>query len=111
MELSLETYRLTRRFPRSELYGLSSQAQRAAVSVPANIAEGHGRFYRGDFQRHVAIARGSLMEPDTHLELARQLGYASERDLSRASAMIDKLGRMLTNLATKLARSPMHDAR
>jgi four helix bundle protein len=106
MDLMVETYRLTKSFPRNEQYGLSSQAREAAVSIPANIAEGHGRFYRGDFHKHLTVARGSLMELDTHLEIARRLGYISQEELAEAAEMIDHLARMLTSMASKMKPSP-----
>jgi four helix bundle protein len=100
--LAVETYRITRSWPDSERFELGRQARRAAVSIPANIAEGHGRIHAGDFFHHVAIARGSLMELDTHFVLANQLGYSTDADLSRARELIDATGRMLTRLAQKL---------
>ena len=74
MELAKEVYLLTRGFPKHETYGLSSQMQRAAVSIPANIAEGHAKDSTKDYLRHLSIARGSLAELDTHLILAESLG-------------------------------------
>src|SRR3569832_1071706 len=68
-------YRHTRQFPKSEVYGLASQIQRAAVSIPSNIAEGHSLRQTPNFIRHLAIACGSLAELETQLEIARRLGY------------------------------------
>jgi len=62
MDLAVDCYRLSRRLPRSEMYGLSSQMQRSAASIPANIAEGHGREHLGDYLHHLSMANGSLME-------------------------------------------------
>jgi four helix bundle protein len=101
-----ETYRLTKHFPASENFGLVQQARRAAVSVPANIAEGHGRIHRGEFFRHVAIARGSLMELDTHFVIAREQGYLTAEELARTTERIAHLGRMLTTLARNLRPFP-----
>lgn len=106
MELFVETCRITRGFPGHERFGLTSQARRAAASVPANIAEGHGRTHRGEYLHHVGIARGSLMELDSHLEGARRLGYLTDEDFGAVSARIDRLGRMLTRLAVRLRESP-----
>ena len=66
---------VTKQFPQNELYGLASQIQRAAVSIPANTAEGHGREHLGDYLHHLSIANGSSMELETHFMLAGRLGY------------------------------------
>jgi four helix bundle protein len=102
MDLVVLTYRLTRQFPVEERFALSLQARRAAVSIPANLAEGQGRIHRGEYHRHVGVARGSLRELDTHLEIALRLGYVSETDLALAAEQIDHVGRMLTNLGASL---------
>jgi four helix bundle protein len=75
MDLVVETYTVSRDFPKEELYGLTSQMRRAAMSVPANIAEGQGRRLSGEFIHFLGNARGSLLELDTHLEIALRLGY------------------------------------
>ena len=75
MDLATLVYRETSRFPSTERFGLTAQIRGAAVSVPANLAEGHERHARGAHRRHVSIALGSLAELDTHLELGLRLGY------------------------------------
>jgi four helix bundle protein len=75
MELVTEIYRATREFPRDELYGLTNQLRRAAVSVPSNIAEGQARFSRKEFRHFLSHARGSLVEIETQLTIAQNLGY------------------------------------
>jgi len=75
MKLVRDLYRVTREFPKEEIYGLTSRLRRAAVSVPSNLAEGHGRFSRKEFRQFIGRARGSLLEVETQLEIARDLGY------------------------------------
>ncbi|MBF2056612.1 MAG: four helix bundle protein [Cyanobacterium sp. T60_A2020_053] len=75
MDLVVNCYQLTSQFPKTEIYGLSSQIQRASVSIPANIAEGKGRNYLGDYIRHLSIANGSLKELETHLLIVERLEY------------------------------------
>jgi len=76
--------------------------QRCAVSVPANVAEGHGRDHLGDYLRHLSIANGSLMELETHFLVASRLAYLNESDLQQAFALTAEVGRMLTGLSKKL---------
>jgi len=102
MRLVVSAYHHTRRFPSSERYGLASQIQRAAVSVAANIAEGHGRAHRGDYLKSLSVANGSLKELETEILLATQLGYVRE-DASRELLLTtDRAGRMLGSLIRKL---------
>jgi len=103
MELAVESYRLTRRMPGRELYALVSQIQRAAASVPANIAEGHGRS-RGDYVRHLTIANGSLRQLESHLILVEHLDYTGGEELRRARALIARVGQMLVALMQRLRR-------
>jgi four helix bundle protein len=95
-----DVYRLTTSFPREEQFGLSSQMRRAAVAVPSNIAEGQGRLTRGEFRQFLGIARGSLLELETQLTVARELGYVdSDNPLFEA---ICEVGRMLNGLLNSL---------
>ena len=80
MDLVVECYEVAKRFPDREGYGLTSQLQRAAVSVPANVAEGHGRQHRTEFIQHLCIAYGSLAELGTHIQIAQRLKYLSTTD-------------------------------
>jgi len=73
MQLTVAIYRLSQKFPREEIYGLTSQIRRSAVSVPSNIAEGHGRLNSGEYRQFLGIARGSNFELQTQLEIARAL--------------------------------------
>jgi len=102
VQLALHTYRLSCRFPRQEMYGLTSQIRRAAVSVPANIAEGNGRMHRREYANHVSMARGSLREVETLAEIAHGLGYLSTEELAEFRELLDHLGRMLTSLLKRL---------
>ncbi|WP_396133608.1 four helix bundle protein [Chamaesiphon sp. OTE_75_metabat_556] len=81
MEVAEQVYRLTAEFPKSEIYGLSSQMRRAAVSIPSNIAEGQGRDSTKEFLHFLAIAFGSLCELETQRLLARRFSYLSDKDL------------------------------
>jgi four helix bundle protein len=76
MQLTVMIYRLTRDFPREELYGLTSQIRRAAVSLPSNNAEGHGRLNSGEFKQFLGVARGSNSELQTQLEIAKRSEWA-----------------------------------
>jgi four helix bundle protein len=102
MNLVVDCYAVTRTFPKSELYGLVSQVQRAAASVPANIAEGKGRTHLGDYLRHLSIAHGSLMELETHLLIAERLSYVHSDKVNALLQQTDEISRMLTALKQKL---------
>jgi len=102
MDIVDQCYALTRKFPKSEMFGLSSQIQRAAVSVPANIAEGHGREHIGDYLRHLSIAKGSLVELETLLLIARRQNYIQQNELDSLLVEAGQVGRMLTALRRKL---------
>jgi four helix bundle protein len=103
MDMAVQVYRLTERFPRSELYRLTSQLTRAAASVPANIAEGNGRASRREYAHFLAIAKGSLNETETFLFLAIRLGYLREHETASTLALITEVGKMLTALRRRLA--------
>lgn len=99
MDLAEACYRLTRSFPKDELYGgLTTQIRRASVSIPANIAEGYGRDARGDYLRFLAIARGSLRELETHCQIAERVGLATTEAIRPVLAQCDTVGRMLHGL-------------
>jgi four helix bundle protein len=98
MDLVVECYTLAKTFPPSEAYGLSSQLQRAAVSVPANVAEGQARQHRGEFIQHLSIARGSLAEVRTHVRIAQRLKYIPEIKAAELLARCDEVGRLLHGL-------------
>jgi four helix bundle protein len=98
MDLVVETYKVSRDFPKEEQYGLTSQMRRAAVSVPANIAEGQGRRLRGEFIHFLGNARGSILELDTHLEIALRLGYIEQKKYQPVQDQIQEVGRILNGL-------------
>ncbi len=104
MDLVTATYRLTASFPREEKYGLVQQLKRAAVSVPSNVAEGHGRDHLGDYLHHLSVANGSLMELETQLMIAGRLGYVSREVEERILAQGAEVGRMLSGLARALRK-------
>lgn len=104
MELVEITYRLTKHFPKNEMYGLTSQIQRAAVSVPSNIAEGHTREHTKEFLHHLSIAQASLAELETQLEIGVRLKYLSTNELGPILERVVSLGRQLYALRNALLR-------
>jgi len=102
MDLVVEVYRLTKHFPPDERFGLTSQIQRASVSIPANIAEGYGRTHRGDYLHHLSVARGSLLEVETHLTLAVRLKYIKREDAAPTWRLGQEVGKMLRKLLQSL---------
>jgi four helix bundle protein len=102
MDLVVLSYQLSKRLPATETYGLASQIQRAAVSIPANIAEGHGRDHLGDYLHHLSMANGSLRELETHLLLTCRLSYFKREEIEPALATASEIGRMLSGLNKKL---------
>ncbi|PHV62179.1 four helix bundle protein [Cyanobacterium aponinum] len=105
MDLVVICSQLTSQFPKTEIYGLSSQIQRAAVSIPANIAEGKGRNHLGDYIRHLSMANGSLKELETHLMIVGRLGYLKEQELKVTLNKCEEIGRMLHSLIEKLSQN------
>ena len=104
MALVEESYRVTAAFPRNELYGLTSQLRRAAISIPANIAEGHSRRETKPYRYHVSIAIGSHGELETYFELAMRLGFLSSEERNRLMTTCDSVGRLLSGLHRALER-------
>jgi four helix bundle protein len=102
VELALLVYRLTNSFPKSELYGLTSQLRRAATSIPANIAEGAARTGTGELLHFLSFADGSLSELDTHLEIAHRLGYVADRQ--EIDQLAERVFRLLSGLTASLRR-------
>src|ERR1700687_4119917 len=102
MALVLEVYRSTQPFPKTETYGLVSQLRRAAVSIPSNIAEGQARLSTGEFRQFLGNARGSLMEVETQVLLARELGYLEHDESESLLAAAAEVGRILNGLLNSL---------
>jgi four helix bundle protein len=98
MDLAADVYRLTRDWPKDELYGLTSQARRAAASIPANVAEGYGRQSTASYSNFLRIARGSLKELETHLLLAERVGITGNDSTGALLLSAEELGRMLGGL-------------
>ena len=103
--LSVETYRLTTHFPKHEIYGLSQQMRRAAVSVPSNIAEGKGRRSNREFMQFLFNARGSLLELQTRAMIAQELKYISEEESTALLDEATRVGRSLAGLINAVRSS------
>jgi len=110
IDLTVNIYQITAAFPSSEVYGLSAQMRRAAVSIASNIAEGWGRRSRKDYGRFVLIALGSTDELRTQLFIAGRLGFGEASQLGEADTACDEIGRMLTGLHSFL-QSPHRKTR
>jgi len=102
IELIDDVYRLCRGFPKSETYGLSSQLQRAAISIAANIAEGSGRDSTKEFIHHLAYSLGSLAEVETYLIISARLEYTAKNTVARLESKCDGIGKMLRSLQKAL---------
>jgi four helix bundle protein len=108
---TLALYKLTARFPRHELYGLTSQLRRAAVSIEANIAEGAGKKTNADFGRFLQTAFGSASDVECELLITKDLGYLSEPDHSELTAQVGSIKKMLTRFMQYLGEEKHPEAR
>jgi len=104
-ELTVQIYRVTRQFPSSEIYGITSQLRRAAYSVPANIAEGSGRESNADYLRFLSMARGSLAETEYFLHLAHRLEYLTEDDWNQLTGQVNQTFAALDGLMKAVRES------
>lgn len=103
VSLSLLVYRLTEKFPQRELYALSSQMRRAAISVASNIAEGKSRHTRADFSHFLHMAIGSASELETQLLIARELKFCNDMQYEEANSLLTEVSKMLRAIIQKLA--------
>jgi len=102
MELVVEIYDLTDKFPKSEIYGLVSQMRRAAVSIPSNTAEGRRRGSRKEFRQFMLISYGSGAELETQIEIAKRLSFGSKLDYSKIDGKLNEIMRMLNKILASL---------
>jgi four helix bundle protein len=103
MRLVTLVYEATRAFPKEEIYALTSQVRRCAVSIPSNIAEGNGRKSRTDYVRFLQISVGSLYELETQVEIAKNLGYLTAQVFDGLTLFMREIERMLSSLVRKLS--------
>lgn len=103
IQLVSEIYKITAKFPKDELFGLTSQVRRAAVSIPANLAEGYSRKHRAEYAQFVKIAFGSGAELETHLLIAVNLKFIDKKEALEAEALLNEVMRMLNKLSASLA--------
>ncbi|MGA8532302.1 MAG: four helix bundle protein [Acidobacteriaceae bacterium] len=104
IELSVALYRLTEAFPREEIYGLTSQIRRAGVAVASNVAEGWGRGSRPDYRNFLCIARGSVLEVQTQLVIAGELGFGDAKQLRLAENLVEEVSKMLWVMVERMSR-------
>jgi four helix bundle protein len=102
VDLVTGIYRMTKRFPKEEIYGLTSQLRRAAISIPGNIAEGQGRLSKGEFKQFLGNARGSLFELVTQLTIAENLGYMNKADINDLINLSDEVSRLFNGLLSSI---------
>jgi four helix bundle protein len=102
MDLVIRIYEPTRKFPRAELYGLTSQLRRAAVSIPSNIAEGQARFSQREFHHFLSQSRGSLVEIETQILISQNLGYVQPRETKNVLDATAELGKILNGLIASI---------
>ena len=108
IDLTVDVYRVTKAFPSDERFGLTSQIRRASSSVPANITEGQGRRLKREFVQFLSYARGSLLELDSHLELALRLEYIDKLNFSGLREQVDEVGRIINGLVRSLTPDLQH---
>jgi len=103
MSLVTEVYRISKLFPKDEVYGLTSQIRRCAISIPSNMAEGYARNSTKDYLHFLRIAMGSLYELQTQLEISMNLGYLTKDEFDKLNELSREIERMLSSLIRKLS--------
>jgi len=103
--LALEIYKVTKSYPKDELYGIVSQIRRASVSISANVAEGYEKKYKKEYMRFLYISRGSLGEVETFLLFSKDLQYISQEVYDQLSKLCDEVGRLLRGLIKYLSQN------
>lgn len=106
IELVSDVYKMTKLFPKEESYGITNQIRRAAVSIPANIAEGAGRHGLGELKQFIGIAKGSLSELETLLLISKNLGYINDNDFETINQKLTSIFKMLASLIKSLSLKP-----
>ena len=104
MILVEEIYAMSKSFPKDELYGLTSQLRRSAISIPSNIAEGEGRKSENEFKRFLYIAKGSLCELETQVIIAEKLNYLNSKQLNFILSLSDEIGRLVSGLISSISK-------
>ena len=102
MDLVVEIYRLTKKFPKEEFYGLTNQMRRAAVSIPSNIAEGHTRNSRREYLNFLSVAQGSRAEVETQMLIAVRLGYLTSEETLSSLSLLNEINRIISTIKQKL---------
>ncbi len=104
MNLVTEIYQISQKFPKEEMYGLTSQIRRSAISIPSNIAEGKGRHTNPDFRQFLIHARGSLLELETQIQIAGNLGFLKNQKVDELKNRTIEIGKMLNGLMEAIGR-------
>ena len=107
MELVTEIYKVSQKFPKEEIFGLTGQIRRAAISIPSNIAEGRGKSSTGEFQQFLYHARGSLAEVETQLIIAINLGYQQKSEVTHIMELIARIGKLLHGLLSAIKKTKL----
>lgn len=102
IQMTVSVYGLTQGFPKDEMFGLTSQMRRSAVSVPSNIAEGHGRLNKGEYRQFLGVARGSNFELQTQLEIARAIGKGDPKLIDETESLSHQVGKMIYGILERI---------